>query len=77
MNTKEMVEYIESIQSGRIVSDSDVAKLAEIRDRLATRLSAGRPKVHANAKARYAFHNAKRRAKQMIPTSIDIVDIVN
>jgi hypothetical protein len=77
MNTKEMVEYIDSIQSGRIVSEADVERLKAIRERLATRLSAGRPRIHADAKARYAFHNAKKRAKQMIPTSIDITDTVN
>lgn len=81
MTTKEQIEFLESLQSGRIITGHDVQKFADIKQNLSGRLSAGRPRVHASDKDRWRFHNAKRKERKRrllrkSPNAIDIADKV-
>lgn len=78
MTTKEQIEFLESLTSGRIISAYDVEKFTHIRQNLSGRLQAGRPKIHASERERWRFHNAKRREKKRrlknTEKSLDIAD---
>lgn len=79
MTTKEQIEYIDSLTSGRILTGHDLEKFAHIKQNIAGRLSAGRPRVHASDRERYRFHNAKRREakRRMSKKTSDAIDIAD
>jgi hypothetical protein len=70
-NTKELMEWLDAIKSGHTLTDYDMFYIRHIRENLAGRLSAGRPKIHANDKERWRFHNARRRAIKKRQESLD------
>lgn len=61
MTTKELIAFLETLTAGRILQDHDLSYINSIKENLSARLLAGRPKIHESDKARYAFHNARRR----------------
>lgn len=61
MTTKELLAFLETLKSGRILQDHDISYINDLKQNLKGRLAAGRPKIHESDKARYAFHNARRR----------------
>lgn len=77
MTTKEQIEFLESLQSGRILTGHDLEKFAHIKQNIAGRLSAGRPRVHASDRERYRFHNARRREakKRLAKNTVAALDI--
>jgi hypothetical protein len=80
MTTKELMKFIDTLRPGRTITEGDAPFVEALGQHLEGRLSAGRKRVHESDKARYAYHNAKRRAlkKRMAQASsaIDIADKV-
>lgn len=64
MTTKEMLKYLDGLGPGRILQDHDLVTIAAVKRALEARLKAGRPRIHASDRDRFAFHNAKRRARK-------------
>lgn len=62
MTTKRLIAFIDTLTTGRTITDADLDAVSELRWELEKRLTAGRPRVHESDKARYAYHNARRRA---------------
>jgi hypothetical protein len=70
-NTKDLIEFLDGLKSGKTINDYDMFFVRQIRENLAGRLMAGRPKVHANDKERWRFHNARRRALKKRQEALD------
>lgn len=79
MTTKEMIKFLDSLKSGQTINDYDLYAFRRIKDNLNGRLTAGRPKKHANDKERWRFHNAKRRAmkKKLDENTVKAIDIAD
>ena len=62
MTTKELLDFLNTLTAGRILQDHDLKYIESLKQSLEGRLAAGRPRIHESDKARYAFHNARRKA---------------
>jgi hypothetical protein len=65
MTTKELIAFLNTLTSGRILQDHDISYIEAVKQNLQSRLTAGRPKIHESDQARYAFHNARRREMRL------------
>lgn len=80
-NTKKLIKFLDELKSGQTLTDYDLYWFRRIKENLSGRLTAGRPRKHANDKERWRFHNARRRAlkkklDENVSGAIDIADKV-
>lgn len=76
LSTKELLEFLETLRSGYAITDYDLYYIRRLKSALNGRLNAGRPKIHANDKERWRYHNARRRALKNRQPTVDTNDQV-
>lgn len=64
LGSKDLIAFLDSLKTGMTITDYDLFYFRQIRGNLVGRLTAGRPKMHKNDKARWRYHNAKRKAER-------------